>query len=476
MKRLNLSKVNFTENSDLVEPGMTIFNPEDSDVRTGKGADLLIGTSSIYGDFGFGVLVEIAAEDLNSIIVSAEHAQKARVSTEAIKNRGIIRTNLGADVISGTTIANLSTTVGTVSQALAIVNTLDTNVITEAFASIKFKATADGIDNYKGKLHTNWGSDTLDGDTTGSVAAVATAVADASAIVEAIALAPMSEGLQAFAAAMATSLAQATITAKGINNKEGIITTGMGKDTISASATSSAGTFADTLTSSLTSATPENQALATATANAWAEASDTAIGIDNSGGLILTGIGGDTISANAQAKKKAIAIDNSGGYILTGLGGDTISANAQANAQAIAIDNSGGHIESGNGPDTIMAKASGFDSYGIFGGIIRTGEKGDRVTASSFGGGVNIDMGGGDDLLGGYGEAEVHGGEGFDTVHFDIHDLGFSYKMDDFNRSFGANNGVNFHLDGITMTTTGFEQFIFADGMIYTYEQLTSGI
>ena len=437
MKHLNLSRVKFTEGIDVVKPGMTIFNPQSSIVSTLGGADQILGTSSINGDFGFGVLVGVAAEDFNSIIVSAEYAGQARVSTEGIKNRGIIRTNLGADVVNGTATANLSATVVTGSEAIAIADTLDTNVITDAFASIKFEATADGIDNYRGELHTNVGSDTLDGDTTGSVAAVAKAEASAIAIAEAIAEAPMSEGLQAFAGAMATSLAQATITAKGINNKEGKITTGFGKDTISATATSSAGTFAGTLASTLASATPENRTLATAIANAWAEAEDTAIAIDNAGGVIRTGAGGDTITATAKANDKAIAIGNTGGVIRTGFRADQITA-----------------------------YATGSESYGIYGGDILTGGGPDTVKASSFGGGVYIGTGIGPDFVQGFGDAIVDGGGGEDKLSFG------SYNRSDFSVSLGANHGdVMFELDGITMKTTGFEQFHFADG-IYSYDSL----
>jgi hypothetical protein len=94
------------------------------------------------------------------------------------------------------------------------------------------------------------------------------------------------------------------------------------------------------------------------------------------------------------------------------------------------------------------------------------GQGDDRAIASSFAGGVNIDMGQGKDFVQGFGDAKVHGGKGSDILS-----LG-SYNKDSFKISFGANNGANFQLGGITMTTTGFEQFQFAGGVTYTYNQL----
>lgn len=401
MKRLDLSKVNFTNKSDVVDPGIAIFNPKFSIVNTWKGADRIIGTDSVNGDFGFGVLVEVAAEDFDDLIVSAEFSGRARIAANGIKNKGTIDTNQGRDVVSGTATANLSATAETVSQAIAIAETADTGVITNAFAAIEFKATADGIDNSGGEINTNKGGDTVEGETEGSIAAVAKAYADASAIVEAVAEAPVSEELTALAGAIAQSLAKASIIARGINNKEGTITTGKGADTIAATATCSAATLSQAAAFAVSSAPRENQALAQAVANAFATASD----------------------------------------------------------QAIAIDNTRGLISTGDGKDTIIAKATGSESYGIFGGNIFTGNGDDTIKASSFGGGVNIEMGKGKDFVEGFGDATVDGGQGFDTLSFG------SYNKSDFKISLGVNNGdAVFELDGITMQTRGFEQFIFASG------------
>ena len=461
----NLSRVKFTKDSDVIDPGKTIFNPQSSHVKTLGGDDQIIGTGSVKGDFGFEVVVGVGAKNFDSLIASVDFSERASILANGIQNKGIINTNQGGDVVSGSATANLSATAATVSQAIAIAETADTSVITKVFGSVQIKAIAEGIDNSGGELNTDQGSDTIAGKTQGSVAAVATAYADASAIVEAIAEAPMCEELTAFAGAIAQSLAQAKIVARGINNQKSKITTGPGADTISATAASSAATLSEAATFALTSASGENQALAQAVADALAQAEDTASAIDNTGGLISME---NTIHSLAQAEDTASATDKTEGLISTdntipliekAREEDRIEALAKASGQAIAIKNIQGVIRTGYGDDTIIAKATGSESYGIFGGDILTGAGRDTIEASSFGGGVRIDMGTGDDHVQGFGEAMINGGEGIDTLSFGS----YNYNRSDFKISLGAKNGdLIFELDGITMQTRGFEKFTFS--------------
>ena len=438
MQNLNLSQVKFTNQSDVVNPGTEIFNPKFSQVSALRGNDQFIGTGNLTGDFALSAFAKSGALDSDAI-ASTNLSSSPTVAVDGIKNEGSINTNLGCDIVRGIATAKIAATAETMSQVIAIANTANAGAIADAFADLNIKATANGIDNSGGQINSGQGNDTVDGDTIGSVAAVAVASADASAIVDAICKAPMSEGLTAVAGAIATSLAQATLSATGIKNVGGIITSGKGNDNISASATSSSDSFISGSFSSLTSPpTPGNQALAIAVLNATANASDQAIAIDNTGG----------------------------GFIRTGTGDDTINATAKASDKAIAIDNVTGSITTGTGDDTILAQATGSDSYGIFGGRIDMGQGDDRLIASSFAGGANIDMGQGQDFVQGFGSATVDGGKGYDILS-----LG-SYNKDSFKIGFGPNNGANFQLDGITMTTTGFEQFQFAGGVTYTYNQL----
>jgi hypothetical protein len=429
MQSLNLSNFKFTNQADQIEFNCGIVNPKNSTVNTWNGDDNIIGKKYVAADFG--VLVDVAANGLDSNFIFAELIGRASITTDGIKNQGIIKTGQGADKVVGIAKANLSATAITLSQAIAITETADTTVITSAFAAIEFWATVNGIDNSGGEIYTGEGNDHIYGVAEGSIAAIAIAGADVSAIAETFAKAPMSEGLTAFAEAMAISLAQAKIIATGINNTKGIITTGKGSDYITARATSDASTLSDTFAGAFANATPENKALAQTFANAIAKAEDTAIALDNTQGLIRTGNGDDIIEAIARANNTAIAINNTKGLIRTG-----------------------------NGDDTIIANATGSKSYGIFGGFIYMGDGADKLEASSFGGAVNINMGKGEDFVAGFGEAVIDGGAGFDTLSFG------AYKIEDFNISLGTanKNQVIFELDGISMTTTRFEQFTFDNG------------
>ena len=440
MTSLDLSKVNFTNYADVVEPGVTIFNPLFSIVNTLGGDDLLIGTSTLIDDFGFGVFIDVTAQNSNSS-ASVDLSSQATLYADGIHNQGIIITKEGQDVVTGTATAKIAAIAQTVSEALAFADTLDTSAIAQTFASIDIKVIANGIKN-SGIIHTGQGNDSVNGDIQASVAAVATATADATAIVAAVAQAPLSEGLTAFTGAIAQSLAKATVTATGIKNIGGAIATSGGSDTISALATSQSATYAEASAFAFAAATPENEALA------------------------LT-----VVEAIAQTQDKAIAIDNRRGYISLGLGDDIIEATAAASDQAIAIDNRQGNIRTGAGADTIYAQATGAESYGIYGGNIRTGAGADKVKASSFGGGVKIKMGRGDDWLEGFGEAEIYGGKGVDTLSLGSHSI-LDFLFNDNNISFGANSDVSFHLDGTTLYAKGFEQFNFAGGVAYTYDQL----
>ena len=432
MAPLDLSKIKFTNKGDKVNSDSGIFNPAGSDIKTLKGGDEIIGNNFIDTDFGFGVFA--GAGTINAgAIAAAEISGKANVRANGINNKGSISTNRGRDIVRGTATANVISQANTVSEAIAYANQVDTGSVTATFANIDVNAIANGIKN-SGTLGTGKGNDSVDGDIDASIAAVATAKADAAAIVEGIAQAPMDDNLEAFALAIAQSIANAEISATGINNRGGKITTAKGGDAINAIATSDSATFSEASTSAFAGGTGEGQALALAVAEAVATVQDTAIAINNKKGIINTGKGRDTIKATANAVDKAIAIDNT----------------------------NNGTINTGMGADIIEANATGSESYGIFGGSINMGKGADSIQASSFGGGVNIKMGDGKDFVEGFGDAIVNGGKGFDILSLD------SFTKDDFNISLGATNKneVSFERDGITMTTTNFEQFNFGNGSL----------
>lgn len=424
----DLSEIVFTRRDDVVNPGTTIYNPAYSTVRTFKGDDYIIGSSSV--NFGLGVSIEVAAQAIgqgSNPVNSVEFVTQAKLNVSGIINRGEIYTNRGNDIIRGSAIAKVTAVAQTVTEAIAIANTYDATAIANSLASVEIAAIATGINN-SGKISTGAGSDLVIGEVEASVAAVAIANIDVTAIVTAIAQTPMSEGLQAVAAGFATSLAQAKVIARGIDNTCGEISTNSGADKISAIATSYSATYAEAQVSAFVTAPPENQALA----------------------LVV-------FEAIAKTEDIAIAIDNYHGDIRTGFGADTIEATANASDNAIGINNYHGDIHTGYGADTIEAYATGSQSYGIYGGNISTGYGADTIKASSFGGGVNINMGYGIDYVEGFGDATVYGGEDFDTLS-----LG-SYNRSDFN-ILTINDYTIFELGGTIMETSGFEKYIFADG------------
>ncbi|NES07893.1 MAG: hypothetical protein F6K22_36965 [Okeania sp. SIO2F4] len=463
MKGLNLSHVHFDDNSNVIDLGIPLFNPKSSTVKTGEGADKLIGTDYAHSDFGVEALVGAAGQNINSVIASTEFSFSFNVAAKGINNNGIIRTEEGPDTVKGTATSNISAVAQSVSEAIAVAETADTGVITNAFASIKVKSTADGIDNSGGEIYNGRGQDGISGGTEGSVAAVATATADASAIVEAIAKAPVSDGVTALAGAFAQSLAEGTIIARGINNKNGIMTTATGRDTITATATSSAATLSQSAASALSTATPGNQAAAVSVADAFALVEDKAIAIDNTNGVIRTGNGKDSLTGEAKGTN---SYGISGGDIYMGDKQDILIGKASG-TNSYGIFES--YIDMGNAPDTLIGEASGKNSHGIFGSEIHMGYGDDRIEASSFGGDVNIFMGRGNDFVEGFGDARIRGGAGYDRLS-----LG-SYKIDQFdNISFGSgNNQVIFELDGMTMNTKNFERFFFGnENHALTYYEL----
>ncbi len=159
----------------------------------------------------------------------------------------------------------------------------------------------------------------------------------------------------------------------------------------------------------------------------------------------------------------------------------------EANTLAYGIFNDG-TIDTGNDHDILIGQATttiGGIAYGIYGqGVIKTGAGNDKVTATSnidkvqqkvtIGGGIRFELGTGDDYFKGFGGAIVDGGNGFDTL--DIK----AFKRSEVSVS-GVISGnslnpanITFNNNGnlITLLTTGFENFIFADSS-FSYSSLT---
>ncbi|MEH2061589.1 MAG: hypothetical protein V7K50_04835 [Nostoc sp.] len=235
----------------------------------------------------------------------------------------------------------------------------------------------------------------------------------------------------------------------------------------------------------------------------------TGTGIANSGEL-NTGNGNDTITGMGNGGKTsdggfvgyggaAIGIQNlKDATITTGTGKDTITGNGNssgANATTYGIFNNG-VIDTGKDADTLIGQATatsegvGYDdglAYGIYGeGIIKTGDGNDKIIATSIldgvqqkvsiGGGINIALGSGNDYFQGFGVATVDGGDGFDTLDlraFNRSELIVSGVISG-NTLNSANISFNNNGNSISLSTTGFDKFIFADNS-FSYSTLTNG-
>ncbi len=206
-------------------------------------------------------------------------------------------------------------------------------------------------------------------------------------------------------------------------------------------------------------------------------------GVNNSG-RVETGNGTDEITASAiaiaaKSNSEAIGILNESqglaGTIETGDGADLIVGTAsaevteQGNAIAIGISNGeSGVINTGDGNDIVRGEATGsshdgtVETFGIFGGTINTGDGSDQVIASSFGGNVNVNTGRGQDLIAGFGEAIVDGGDGIDVLAFDFTLEEFFTQGGSITPGDAATNELTFSLDGVDMVVRNVEDFTFA--------------
>ncbi|MDZ8091820.1 MAG: hypothetical protein RMZ42_07735 [Nostoc sp. DedQUE05] len=188
-----------------------------------------------------------------------------------------------------------------------------------------------------------------------------------------------------------------------------------------------------------------------------------------------------TTSIGIQNIKKAI--------ITTGENKDTIKGSAtslEANILAYGIFNDS-IIDTGNDRDILTGQATttiGGIAYGIYGqGIIRTGDGNDKITATNnidkvqqkvtIGGGIRFELGTGNDYFKGFGSAIVDGGSGFDTLdvsafkrsEVSVSGVISSNSLNPANITFNNNDNL------ITLSTIGFENFIFADSS-FSYSSL----
>jgi hypothetical protein len=180
-------------------------------------------------------------------------------------------------------------------------------------------------------------------------------------------------------------------------------------------------------------------------------------------GIFNTGPGKDRITATSSGPDGDGIINV--GTINTGPGNDRITATADDDG----IFNVG-TINTGPGNDRITTMAL----YDIFNsGTINTGPGNDTVDTLTGNGRFlivgerdvgRINLGAGCDLIRGFGEQIVNGGQGFDTA-----ELGIDYDEITLSNALGSSIDITF--DSATMAFTNVDLFVFSD-VTYTLQQL----
>ncbi len=466
------------ERNDIEANG--IFNGKGSIIDMGSGGDsihgVVIAKAELDGGGENSLRTDINAifNDIGGLIDTGEHADKIRgIATAHFKgegrlniadgfdNRGTVETGAGGDSIKG-----IARSVADRTEALA-------GGIDNGFGAFVVLG-----ENFTGKpvIDTGDGDDRITGS--GYAESGVTSIADGLENVGTMTTGEGHDKLEFKAVSVVSDSPTGRAIADGISQRvipggRALIDTGIGNDYINAHAEA----VGEVLIAN-------------------AEAIDNEFG-GGDPGEIITGDGDDKLKLFAKAKTtndnnnitKATALfQGNAGNVDTGDGNDKIYAKAEAHAiggRAEAFGIFGGIINTDGGDDLIHAGAEAnsadgeSQAFGIFGSTIDTGAGKDRVMASSFGGGVNVDLGMDDDFVSGFAqksldadegtdeiEAFLNGGEGIDEIKFE------GFNKEDFSIEIGAgSNEATFSIDDTDMSTEQFEIFTFDNGS-FDFNQL----
>lgn len=150
--------------------------------------------------------------------------------------------------------------------------------------------------------------------------------------------------------------------------------------------------------------------------------------------------------------------------------------NQDGNGTGIA---NSGSLNTGDGNDAIAGTGTGGNGGDNAGNNVGDGGSGDGGSGTGIAnnrGGINIALGSGNDYFQGFGVATVDGGDGFDTLDlraFNRSELIVSGVISG-NTLNSANISFNNNGNSISLSTTGFDKFIFADSS-FCYSTLTNG-
>jgi hypothetical protein len=337
-------------------------------IFTGKGNDTILGVADASGSAIADSKSVLTLEHVYCANALSDSMATVNVLVDAvgISNSGQISTFTGDDVIVGLANATAWGQAKTNSQTELVLSSNST--ATASSESIVIVETlAIGIDN-AGKINTGEGRDLIIGLANASAMseAEATALAFNTTILTA---GNDSQVLQAVGKAISNSTATAvsTTTTLGVVNSGHIYTDG-GNDVIAGIAINQSSSEA--LATSVAESVASAVATATADAQALAIAEGSAVGLVNLGSIntgegndIVIGIAIDTTAALAQADADALSFTRD-----TDAQATTNTLADTSRAITIGIDNTGGTILTGKGNDQVI----GIGEIGVLGGSFNT--------------------------------------------------------------------------------------------------------
>lgn len=348
-------------------------------INTGQGNDIIFGVADASGNSTADSQAESILSNVTFTDATSSSVATVNVVVEAvgINNGGKINTGKGDDIIVGFANASALGNATTNSQTQLLFSNGSTATANSQSVVI-VDSLALGINN-TGVINTGEGHDVIIG--LGTNSAVSEAIAASFAYNAAIlATGCDPEAIEVLETAIAQSASLATAvsstTTLGIVNS-GQILTSCGDDVIIGLSNNQSSSNARTI--SVAESAANDTATATADAQSLAIAQGSTVGIVNLG-QINTGKGNDFVIGIAIDKSAAVAGADANAVSTTNDSDAQTNTNAIADtlqAIAIGIDNTGGKILTAIGDDQVV----GVGEIGILGGSLNTGLGNDQVIA-----------------------------------------------------------------------------------------------
>jgi hypothetical protein len=346
-------------------------------INTGKGDDIIFGTAEASGNSTADAQSESILSNVTYTDATSNSIATVNVLVEAvgISNSGKINTGSGDDIIVGVANASASGNSTTNSQT-QLVFTNDSTATANSESVVIVNSLSIGIDNTS-TIKTGEGHDVIVGFATNSAMSQAIAATFAyNATV--LATGGDSQAIDVIETAVSQSTSSATAvnttTTLGIVNSGQIITSS-GDDVVVGLANNQSESKSQT--QSIAESTANDLATATADGQSLAIALGSTVGIANFGEIntgkgndIVMGIAINKTTANADANANAVSVVNDSDAQT-----NTSAIADVSQVTAIGIDNTGGKILTAAGDDQII----GMGEIGILGGSLNAGVGDDQV-------------------------------------------------------------------------------------------------